>query len=504
MKFVDRLRALLPGASKPAPSRAAASLRSLQAAMPGVGASDIIRMQASANQVIRGHLLRMRQQSRGLALNNDYVKGFLRQIETNVVGSDGVKLQNKARDFNGTLDKMANDIVEGAFTTWSKRENCDVRARESFRAMQKSCIRTVARDGEAFYRRIKNFSGSAHRYALQPIPAELVDVNYWDDATRTINGIEHDEWGRPTAYYLRQDGYFANNLVVGSNGHKYLRVPADEMIHIFINEFSDQVRGIPWIHTSMIRLHQLGAYEEAEVIAARIGASKMGFVVSPDGSASALADGEGADGYLTQEVTPGMVDVLPAGYDFRSFDPTHPSGNFGPFIKATLRGISTGLGINYTTLANDLEGVNYSSIRVGLVQEREHWKAIQTELQEQFLDVIFSDWIQYASLVGALSPLPASKLPKFEAPMWHFRGWAWVDPLKDIEASVSAINNGLKTRTQVLAELGQDFEETMQQLAEEQKTIDKYGVKLAPVDKSATQTQPQENTDPKAAQDATP
>ena len=431
--------------------------------------------------MIRAHLTRMRDQARGLALNNDYVRSFLRQVEHHTVGPAGIRMQNKARDASGTLDAMANRIVEAAWEDWCKPENCDVRGRQSFRALQKSCIRTVAMDGEAFFRKVLGFKNSAHRFALQPIPAHLVDETYFDDRLRVICGIQFDEWGRPLAYFLRQDGPFSDSLVRGANGRQYLRVPAEEMIHVFLNEFTDQVRGLPWLHTSMIRLHQLGAYEEAEVIAARLGASKMGFLVSPEGGAEALADGvDERGGGLTQEVSPGMVETLPTGYDFKSFDPTHPSGNFGPFVKATLRGISSGLGVSYNMLASDLEGVNYSSLRAGVQEDREQWRALQRELREQFLDKVFPDWIEYASLAGAISPLPASKLPKFSAPIWQFRGWAWVDPKKDIEASILAINSGLKTRTQVMADQGLDFEEVLMQLEEEQKMIKKYGVEVVP------------------------
>lgn len=473
-RIADAVRSLFA----PAPVRARRRAeRSLAAALPGIATQDMLKMTASANEVIRAHLTKMRQQSRALALNNDYVKRFLSMCEHHIVGPVGVRLQVRARDAGGTLDRMANDIIETAYEAWSKPANLDVVGRKSMRSMQKSVVRTMARDGEAFVRMVKGFKNSAHRFALQQIPAELVDETYWDERKNIVCGVERDEWDRPTAYYLRQERH-SDVTIVGANGRAYLRVPASEMLHVFLDEFPGQVRGIPWMHTSMVRLHQLGAYEEAEVMAARIGASKQGFVVSPDGGGDALADGLDDQGRLTSTVTPGAIDVLPAGYDFKSFDPTHPSGNFGPFIKATLRGIASGLGVSYNDLASDLEGVNYSSIRVGLLSEREQWKALQRELAEQFLDKMYPAWLEMAFLVGALAPLPASKFEKFNAASWHFRGWAWVDPQKDIDAAITAVNAGLKTRTQVLAEQGLDLEETLAQLAEEQKLIEQYGVRI--------------------------
>jgi capsid protein len=56
------------------------------------------------------------------------------------------------------------------------------------------------------------------------------------------------------------------------------------------------------------------------------------------------------------------------------------------------------------------------------------------------------------------------------------RGWAWVDPLKDIQASVMAINNGLDTRTDVNAENGREFEEIVTTLAAEKALAAKLGL----------------------------
>ncbi|MCK7513853.1 MAG: ATP-dependent Clp protease proteolytic subunit [Desulfobacterales bacterium] len=55
----------------------------------------------------------------------------------------------------------------------------------------------------------------------------------------------------------------------------YARIPAEQILHTFITERINQPRGVPWMHSAMTRLNNLGAYEEAEIVAARIGAAKM-------------------------------------------------------------------------------------------------------------------------------------------------------------------------------------------------------------------------------------
>jgi capsid protein len=58
------------------------------------------------------------------------------------------------------------------------------------------------------------------------------------------------------------------------------------------------------------------------------------------------------------------------------------------------------------------------------------------------------------------------------------RGWAWVDPLKDVQASILAINNALASRDEVLAETGGDFEEILEELADEEEMLDAAGIEI--------------------------
>jgi capsid protein len=44
---------------------------------------------------------------------------------------------------------------------------------------------------------------------------------------------------------------------------------------------------------------------------------------------------------------------------------------------------------------------------------------------------------------------------------WLFRGWGWVDPMKEVQSAKEAIRAGLKTQSQVIAEMGGDLEELL-------------------------------------------
>jgi capsid protein len=123
----------------------------------------------------------------------------------------------------------------------------------------------------------------------------------------------------------------------------------------------------------MTQLKQLNGYLEAELVASRTSASKMGFFTSPDGEGF-TGDGEAQVGNdRNMNVEAGSFVQLPNGVDFKAFDPNHPTSQFESFIKSVLRQIASGLNIPYNELANDLEGVSYSSLRQSVLEASEYY-----------------------------------------------------------------------------------------------------------------------------------
>src|ERR1039458_3308152 len=90
---------------------------------------------------------------------------------------------------------------------------------------------------------------------------------------------------------------------------------------------------------------------------------------------------------------------------------------------------------------------------------------------------IFEAWLQNAWLAGEIKydGLPSDL---FEFATFHARGWPWVDPLKDQQAALLAVQNGYESQSQQMAEDGNDFEPTIDQIAYEQAYITASGAKL--------------------------
>jgi len=423
------------------------------------------------DQLLRWNLSTIRERSRDLARNDDHMRQFLRLLKNNVIGSSGIRMQAKIRDDNDNLDIKTSRLIEDAWTRWSKRF-ASVNADMTLREVLGLALTSVARDGEVLIRILRG-ADNPFGFTLQIIDADFLDERFFEElpnGRKIVMGVEKSKWGRPLAYWL-YDQHPGEN---GGIRAKRIRVPADEIIHLFVRDFSSQTRGVPWAHSTIIKLRMMGAYEEAEVIAARVSAAKMGFYVD---SLDAPYQPEDEEGTLITEVEPGTLEKLPPGMDFKPFDPGRPNAEFGDFCKAILRSVSSGLGCSYNVLANDYESVNYSSLRAAKLSERDAWMEIQQWIIDKVLERIYEEWLNFAILTKQL-PFSASETPRLTNVKWQPRRWDWVDPLKDVQAKVLEIDHGLTSRTRVCAERGVDFEDILEELHRERELMEQYGIQI--------------------------
>jgi len=448
----------------------------------------------STDQECRGNLRLLRARGRELARNNPIGRHFLNMLSANVIGPAGIRYQSLVRNAKGDIDRETNKKIEDAWSEWCEKKNCSVDGKLSFRGIQDLAIRTEAMDGECFVRKVKGFS-NRFGFALQLIDADQVDHLFSRPPGNRENeirlGIEVDQWGRPVTYWI-------NPGHPSDFGGSLLRYPvaADQITHLFDAYRPNQTRGITWFHAVMMALKMLDGYMEAEIVAARTGAAKMGVLECTDPGSYDEPD---PDNPLRMEANPGMLEALPPGYKLVPFTPDHPANAFENFVKTNLRWVASGLGVSYNALANDLIGVNYSSLRSGLLIERDHWKVVQKHMTEDFMQPIFDDWLKMALLTGALK-LETKDFERYRFGKWIPRGWQWVDPYKETQAAVLSIGAQLQTRDQIISDRGGDYEEVFEQLAEEDKVAKQFGIDLT----TKLPARPNTENDPAAGVDTNP
>jgi lambda family phage portal protein len=274
---------------------------------------------------------------------------------------------------------------------------------------------------------------------------------------------------------------------------EYERVPAEQVMHLFVPDWPEQIRGIPWMHAAMVRLYHLGGFEEASVINARIGASKIAAIQTPEGEATAdMATGQDAEGNLLTDIEPGQYWNLPAGSTLASFNPQFPDAAVEPFIRSCLRGVSSGLGMAYHSLANDPAQVNYSTARVALLEERDHWMTLQEWYVEHFCQRDFETWLRAEIMRGTF---PAGYWQHRMQIRWQPKRWQWVDPEKDAKAKELMLALRLTSRSRILTELGEDVEEVFHEISQDEQLAASLGIELDPQPKGGAMSGRPSNAD---------
>lgn len=429
--------------------------------------TDWITNSTSADAEIEGSLKRLRNRSRQLVRDNDYARQAIRAVKNNVVGT-GIRMQAQVRmqRGGGRLDKPVNDAIEYAWREWGKKQTCNTAGRLSFHEIERLAIGAMAESGEVFIRMVRQpFGGSRVPFALEVIESDLLDDDYTGRSTVAGNewrmGIEVDEWGRPVqyAFLTKHPGDSPFRGPVGAQRHRL--IPASEILHLYLVERPGQTRGVPWLATAIQRLHHLAGYEEAEVIRARASSALMGFITSDEGE---LQGDEVYDHERVSNFEPGVFKYLAPGESVTVPQLDAPDGQFEPFLRAMLRAMAAGVGCSYESISRDFSQTNYSSSRLSLLEDRDHWRALQQYLVEHFHQPVFEAWLEMAVLSGVLNlPVYEADPERYRQVRWMPRGWSWVDPAKEVDAYREAVRCGFKTQAQVIAELGGDLEELMLQ-----------------------------------------
>jgi len=455
--------------------------RAYAASKMGRLTGDWLTGATSIDHDIRAGLVAVRSRARDLSQNNEYARAYLRSVRKNVVGSEGFKLQVKAMNYVDGMpvpDRVANSKIENAFWDWSRPETATVTGKMSFRKVEEVVVETTAREGDFFVRFLRGQGFNKYGFTLQLVEPDWIDEKLNKDVPGgglIRMGVELDRWRRPVAYHVSERNASAElwGSVIPSGPYK--RIPASDMVHVFDPERADQTRGISWMAPSMLALHNLQGYVEGAIINARAGANKLGFFRDPTSSGEEYT-GDTTDGSENKIATcePGMFEDI-GQKEFVPYDPKYPDQQFDPFMKTILRGIGSGLGLAYSSIANDQREATWSSLRTELGEEREGWKMIQSWLIETFLNRVYAEWLSMALLTQAVA-LPSAKYDKFNSPKWIGRRWYWVDPLKEVQANKEAIAAKLKSATQVVSEDGGDIEELYQEIKAEQELAAEYGV----------------------------
>jgi lambda family phage portal protein len=385
-------------------------------------------------------------------MNAPVVESIANVLCTNLIG-DGPAIRS------GHPNKNMASVLEQSWNDWQMHADIEGNGGDLVSILNR-VVRGFVTHGEAFVRFVPVRRGELR---LQLISPEMVDpaLNRFDiDGTgkRIVAGIELGPQGERLGYWVRPQ--LETSFV--SVYQPAVRVPASEICHVYEPRFPGQIRGISWIAPCMTRIQELDSLEDAALAKARTTALFAGFVRDLEGTG--FPDTErGNPNDLSLE--PGTMRVLPPGTDI-TFAPTSDMSGLAGFMKHILRSIAAGSGTPYNLIADDLEGVNYSSARVGLQNFWRRCGAIRSSiLAARFLQLVWERWVTLEILSGRLhAPGFENHSDQFFAATFLWPQPTSLDPLKDAEADVVALDAGLRSRQEIIAARGRDPSEVTAEL----------------------------------------
>jgi lambda family phage portal protein len=483
-------------------------LRRYDAAIPTLTQADWqVWLTSGSYEILHASRI-LRARARDLERNNPHVRSFNRELCNNVLGAGGIRFFSRVPNLKGpNLNKRLNGAVQDGWKDYRRKENYEVRAKWTGLEVDKMVLQRLAVDGEVLLQIVRGYDNE-HRFAIQMIECDSLDVYYNSSegpTKRVVMGIEMNDWGKPLGYHLLdypQTSTWAENVPM-----KRHYVPAADLIHIYLPDRMSSVRGVTWLASVMTKMRTLERYEEATAIGNRLAAAKMGYLESTPDAQPYEGQGQTKTGETVEEIVPGLVIDLPPGKSFKPFDPKNGPQTYGDFKKGILRSIASGLGIMYNTLASDLEGISYSSARFGRDIEIETWRGLQTFYADHCLQDVFAAWLPYGILTGQINgALMSQKTLIVKNTRWAGRGWPFVDPVKETQSALNAIDGGLTTRRRELEQQGLELEDVYDEIAEEKELQEEKGLVFTnPVSKSPTQsTAENPEVEPAGAPEAAP
>nr|BAR26538.1 phage portal protein [uncultured Mediterranean phage uvMED]BAR26599.1 phage portal protein [uncultured Mediterranean phage uvMED]BAR26660.1 phage portal protein [uncultured Mediterranean phage uvMED] len=432
----------------------------------------------SADRAIKDDNKIIRYKARQMIRDNVWVKNTERSLVLNVVGT-GTKPQLQVKKTNGKLNDKQNVAIESLWAEWSRYDSFTASGIDCLASVERKIVSTLFSDGEIFVRLIKrSFGRSKIPLAIELLEADQLDDNY--EGTKTKNdswrlGILRDKYGRAKKYAFYAE--HPDDVPVNFNFNKkeHTIIDASEIIHLTINNRVGQTRGVSWLASALTDMHQLAGFQEATVVGKRISSSTMGFITTTD--PEGLIGDDVIDNERVRDFSAGQFHYLGANESITVPDLGNKNDNFETFTSAMLRALCAGTGTSFESISKDFSKTNYSSSRLSLMEDRDHYRMIQTYLKDHFFQPLFDIWIELAVASQQIELANYELNPqKYKSVHWMFRGWSYVDPQKEIASYKEAIKAGLKTKSQIISEQGGDIHDLMMERKNEIEMAEEMGL----------------------------
>ncbi|MGR9169636.1 phage portal protein [Rhizobium sp. KDH_Rht_773_N] len=337
-------------------------------------------------------------------------------------------------------------------------------------------------------------------------------------------GIRRNQYGAPQTYYVRM-AHPSDWMSIDSYKWKAIDIRKPwgrlQMIHIFEQLRPDQSRGISAMVAALSEMKMTKNFRQmvlqqavmyasyaatieselpTEAIFAQIGGDNM----TPETVQAALNGYMGGhyatlDQFMTGaknlHVNGLKIPHLPPGTKFKMQAPGQGGPLGSEFEQSLLRHIAAALGVSYEQLSKDYSKTNYSSARAAMTETYKAMLSIKRMVADRFASHVYALWLEEAINKGEITSVRRN-MPSFyekqfkdayTACDWVGASRGQVDELKETQAAILRINNGLSDLETENARLGADWRKRMRQMKREMEWKEFYKILQNPTDSTNQQ-----------------
>ncbi len=431
-----------------------------EAAETNRGNSDWVTMTGDADADTLDDLSLLRERSRDLMANDGRASGMVKTLVTSVIGT-GIrpkpKLDHHLLGISPEKARETERLIETVFDIWQR--NADASGRLDFYGLQQLNYRSKIVNGEYLnFPAMVQRPGRRFELCFHAIESDrLASPNSELSNPKIRGGVEVGDYGEPKFYHILA-AHPGDEQNMFAHAEAFERVPAEDkfghklVIHEFDQLRPGQNRGLPAFSAIMNEFHDLDEYREAERYAMRLAAC-IGLIINDrdgDGAFSGLTTGP--DGKKMNKFSPGMIGYGQGDLEVHQVNPQRPGNNFEAFIQDIERTMGVSQGIGYELARKDFTKSNYSSLRAAFVEARRYYKVQQADFVH-FCCVPVYEWFLWEMHLKGIVDMPGfMENREFWAnTQWQPMGFDWVDPEKEVKASVLAVKENLSTKAAEIA-----------------------------------------------------
>jgi lambda family phage portal protein len=394
---------------------------------------------------------------------NDAVVGTIADRRVDNIVQQGFKLDPKTGDKGLDLD---------LWNRWQAYANdpdqCDIAGECTWAEIERHCARAESIDGDIVV------TGTSDG------PFQVIEAHSIYTRTKvedTFLGVTSDRYGKRVKYYVTEElnefgtkGESTPIDVRDSNGRR-------QLFHVYNPKRVMQTRGVTQIapvfsYAGMLEDINFAKLVQQQVVSCfavfrKLAAGTNGGLPGV-GYGNASTEQTQAGTRQIEGISPGMEIIGQPGEELQGFSPNVPNSEYFQQVKLILQVLGVNFGLPLCLVLMDGSETNFSGWRGAVDEARKGFVADQLNLVRRLHKPAYEWWL--SRLIEEDSELRNwVDKPKINiyGHNWNLPTWSYIEPVADAEGDATQLRNALTSPRRLHNARGGDWEETAEEIIED-------------------------------------